>query len=347
MGVAVEEYVVMMLSLCGEVIAQLTVAYRGCLLAGIGSGLVDCDWVKGSEHTDVRQDRCIVFAVAVAVRRDVHCHIDVEGRTVLADSLGIFRHLTVEEIIGIPLTVADSIKGACTDAAAAALADILMDHSLIVLIGDGIGAALFRATTASAAELRIDPAFSGGMLLHLACTAARAHAQILNSAAEARHLVALEMRKADDDICIHNSTADLSRFAVFRIFYRNLDLIRTAQTVGDDDLAARCHRVEAVVVCTVEMLESMLAAARIQCVAVREERDTALRLHEVNDSLCILRTKVCEIAQLTEMHFNGNEFAFHINILNTCGEAETLELRRLRCSYLNTKIRKIDLSFFH
>ena len=76
--------------------------------------------------------------MAVAVRRDVAHDVDVEARAVLYDGLCVLRHLAVEQITSIPLLVADGIVRAGADAAAAALAEVFMDHSLVVLVGDGI-----------------------------------------------------------------------------------------------------------------------------------------------------------------------------------------------------------------
>ena len=59
--------------------------------------------------------------MTVAVRRNVHDHIDMEARTILTDSLSIFSHFAVEFFIGVPFDGLDGVKGAGTDAAAAAL----------------------------------------------------------------------------------------------------------------------------------------------------------------------------------------------------------------------------------
>lgn len=62
-GVTVEEVVMMVVPIrFGQVIRQLAVRHRRCFHAGIGTGLVEGDRVKGSEHADVWQDRRIVSA---------------------------------------------------------------------------------------------------------------------------------------------------------------------------------------------------------------------------------------------------------------------------------------------
>ena len=110
------------------------------------------------------------------------------------------------------------------------------------------------------------------MLLHLACTAAAAHADILNGTAKARLLVTFKMCKRDEYICIHNCTADISFLAVLTIGNGNDDVIGSAKTVSDDYLTSRSNRIKAVDVCAVHVLESILAASGIKCVAVGKER---------------------------------------------------------------------------
>lgn len=64
------------------------------------------------------------------------------------------------------------------------------------------------------------------------CSAARffrtgtaAHANVFDGAAEAGHLMPLEMGQADKNICIHNSTSNLGCLYIFTAFYRNFDII--------------------------------------------------------------------------------------------------------------------------
>ena len=87
---------------------------------------------------------------------------------------------------------------------------------------------------------------SGSVLLHLARAGAAAHADVLDGAAKAGGLVALEVGQADEDIGVHDGAADLGRLAVFAVGHRHLDLIGAAQAVADEDLAARGHGPEAV-----------------------------------------------------------------------------------------------------
>lgn len=155
--VAVHEVVVVMMPLgLGQIIGQLAVRHGRCSLAGIDTGLVDGYGVKGSKHADVRQDSRIIFTVTVTVRGNIHGQVDVEGRPVLADGLGIFGHLAIQLVTSIPLNSFDRIKGAGADATAAALAQILINVSFFVFVENGIGAAFLGTTLTAAAQFFVD-----------------------------------------------------------------------------------------------------------------------------------------------------------------------------------------------
>ena len=187
----------------------------------------------------------------------------MEAGTVLADSLGILCHLPVQQIARIPLHSLDGIESTGPNAAATALAKVWIDISLVILIGDGIGAALPGTAAAALAEFCVHLWFAGRMLLHLSCSAARAHTDVLDGTTETSHLMALEMGQADENIRIHDGPANLGLLDILTILDRHLSLIRTPETIGDDDLAARRERIEAVDIGTIQMLQSMLATAGI------------------------------------------------------------------------------------
>ena len=50
--------------------------------------------------------------MAVAVGGNIHGQVDMEAGTVLAHGLGVFCHLAVQFVAGIPFIVADGIEGA-------------------------------------------------------------------------------------------------------------------------------------------------------------------------------------------------------------------------------------------
>ena len=87
----------------------------------------------------------------------------------------------------------DGIEGAGADAPAAALAFVRMDYRLARLIVDRVGSAFLRAFPAEPAQVRIHHGLSVIVLLHLSGPASAAHPDILDCAAEAGHLMPLEV----------------------------------------------------------------------------------------------------------------------------------------------------------
>ena len=209
MRIAIEEDVVMLFEfLIREVRTKLAVRNRRRLLTRIGRRLIAGHGVSRDEHADVRQNRRIVFGVAVAVRRNVHRDVDVKRRPVLANCLAILGHLAIEKITRIPLLIRYRVERAGADAATTAFAYIFVDVRLALDVRDGIRAALLRAATTATTFLLIDDDLARRMLLHLARTTAAAHADVLYRAAEACHLVTFEMREADDDVRVHERTTN-------------------------------------------------------------------------------------------------------------------------------------------
>lgn len=122
-GVAVKEVIVVMVPIgfC-KVVTQLAVADRSCLLAEIGACLIQCHRIEGCQHADVRQNRGIIFTMAVTVRGDIHNQTDVEGGSAIAQGMGIFSHFAAEQLQGIFIHGVDCMESAGTDASAAAFA---------------------------------------------------------------------------------------------------------------------------------------------------------------------------------------------------------------------------------
>ena len=50
---------------------------------GIGTGHIEGNRVKGSKHSYIRDDSCVIFSMAVTVGGDIHDETDVEMRPVL------------------------------------------------------------------------------------------------------------------------------------------------------------------------------------------------------------------------------------------------------------------------
>jgi hypothetical protein len=208
-------------------------------------------------------------------------------------------------------------------------------------------AALLRAAAAAAALVRIDLRLAEAVLIHLAGAAAAAHADVLQRAAEARGLVALEVGQADEHVRVHDGAADVGLLHELAVRHGHVHLVGAAQAVADEDLAAGGHGVEAVEVGAVHVLKGVFAAARVQGVAVRQERQAALRLAQIGHNARVVRAQKGQIAQLAEVHLDGDELAVHVDVLDAGREAQPLELVRQAGAHRAAKIGKIDRSVFH
>ena len=200
---------------------------------------------------------------------------------------------------------------------------------------------------ATAAEVFLHRRVAGGVLLHLAGAGAAAHADVLDGTAEAGGLVALEMAQADKDVGVHDGAADFSGLAVFAVWHRHFDFIGAAQAVGDDDLTAGGHGPEAVQLGAGQMLEGVLAAARVQGVAVGQEGHTALLLAQVGHDLGVVGAQIGQVAQLAEMHLDGDELALHVDVLDACRDAQAAQLIGEAGTHGTAEIGIVDGRCFH
>ena len=87
--------------------------------------------------------------------------------------------------------------------------------------------------------------------------------------------MALEVSQADENVGIHDGPADFRFFDVFAVLDRHFDFIGAAQAVADNDLTARSDRIITVEVGTIHVFQSVLTTARIERIAVRQERPAA------------------------------------------------------------------------
>ena len=331
-GVAVLEMVVVdVYVLFGKTVAQLAVGDRRGLQARVGTGLIQRDGIKAGEHPNIRQDGRIVFAMAVAVGADILHQTDVEGRPAMADGGGVFGHLPIQHFGGGIVRAEDDVLRAGADAAAAALAQVVIDVGLVILEIDGAAAAILGAVAAADAVFGLgDDGLAVGVLIHLPGAAAAAHADILDGPAEAGQFVALKMVEGDEDVRVHDGAADLGVFDVFAVRNGHLDLIRAAQAVRDENLTAGRHGPEAVELRAVQVIQRVIAAAHIERAAICEERAAALLLTQIRHHLRVIGAQEGQIAQFAEMHFDGDEALIHFDTPETGGEAQTAQLFRQR-----------------
>ena len=181
------------------------------------------------------------------------------------------------------------------------------------------------------------------MLLHLAGARAAAHAEVLHGAAEARLLVALEVRETDDDVRVHERAADLGVLHVLAARHGHLDLVEALEAVGDDRVTAGLERVEAIGVGGVEVVERVLASAHVERVAVRDERLAAQLAYHVHDGAGVVGAQVAEVARLAQVHLDGNELVLEVDLTDSRPLDEALELVGKTVSHVRVKVAEVHL----
>jgi len=204
-----------------------------------------------------------------------------------------------------------------------------------------------QAALAAAAGIGIDYRLAVGMLFLLTGTASAAHTDILDGAAETGHLMALEVAQADEDVSVHHSTADLGSLDIFAAFHRNFHIIGTLEAVADENRTAHRHGSKTIFPGTVEMFQRVFPAAGIEGIAVGKEGLAAQGLDYICHRTGIVGTQEAQIAQLTEVHLDGDKLAFHIDLIDTGSADQTLELERETFSELGPEVGIINLGFFH
>ena len=158
----------------------------------------------------------------------------------------------------------------------------------------------------------------------------------------------LEVGQADEHVRIHDGAADARLLHVFAARNRHADIVRALEPVADDDRTADRQRGEAVLPRTVEVFEGVFAAAGIHRVAVRQERLAAQLLHHVHDRASVIRAQEADVAQLAEVHFDGDKLAVHIHLADARLFNQLLELGGQTVAERDrSKIGVIDLRFFH
>ena len=342
----------------GRAIGELGVGQRLGCHDGIGAGLVNGDRVEAREHADIVDDRRVVFGMAIAVGADVHGKRDVEARAAVDDGLRILGDLAVEHVGRGLIAGLDAVLVACRNAASAAHAAIVVDgshvHRASVAVGklalagivkrDGVVRTDLFAGMAANAVLGRDVRLAGGMLLHLAGTAAASHAQVLHGAAKTGLLMALKVGEADHDIGIHERLTDLGLVHVLAALDRDERLVGALEAVGDDDLATRGIRGKAVLVGGVDVLERVFAATDIERVAVGEEGLAAQLLHHVGDGASVVGAQKAQVAQLAKVNLNGDELVLKVDLLNTGVTDEALELVELALASMRAQVGEVHLS---
>ena len=197
--------------------------------------------------------------------------------------------------------------------------------------------------TAAHALRLIHVRLSGIVLLHLSGTASAAHTDILQAAAEAGSLVALEVGQRNEHVGIHNGTADLRRLYQLAANHRDFDIVRTLEAVGDDHLAARGERREAIFVSGLDMIQSVLAPPHIQCIAIRQERLASQLFDDIRHCFRIIRTQIRQVARLTKMDLDCHKLVVHIDCPNPRTADQLLKLQQQVAAGGHSQIAVKDL----
>ena len=282
----------------------------------------------------------------------------MEARAAVDDGLGVLGDLAVEHVGRGVIAGLDAVLVACRNAASAAHAAIVVDSGHVhrassaagklALAGaverDSVVRADLFAGTAANAVLGRDVRLAGGMLLHLAGTAAASHTQVLHGAAKAGLLMALKVGETDHNVGVHECLADLGLVHVLTALDRNECLIGALEAVGDDNLTARGIRGEAVLVGGVDVLERVFAATDVERVAVGEEGLATQLLHDVRDGTGVVGAQKAQVAQLAKVNLDGDELVLKVDLLNTGAANEALELVELALASMRAQVGEVHLS---
>ena len=296
--------------------------------------------------------------MAVAVGADIHGKRDMEARAAVDNGLRILGDLAVEHVGRGLIAGLDGVLVAHADAAAAAHAAIVVDSGHVhrassaagklALAGaierDSVVRADLFAGTAANAVLGRDVRLAGGMLLHLAGTAAAPHAQVLHGAAKTGLLMTLKVGEANHDIGVHERLTDLGLVHILAALNRDERLVGALEAVSDDDLATRGIRGKAVLVGGVDVLERVFAATDIERVAVGEEGLAAQLLHDIRDGAGVVGAQKAQVAQLAKVNLDSDELVLKVDLLNSGVTDEALELVELALASMRAQVGEVHLS---
>ena len=130
--------------------------------------------------------------------------------------------------------------------------------------------------------------------------------------------------------------------------YRNVDVVSALQAVGNDDGTADAERGEAVFPGAVEVLEGILPEAWIHGVAVGQEGLPSELLDNVHYGFGEVGAQETDVAELSEVHFDGDELAVEIYVADTGGADESLKLFGNGLTvHLGPEVGEIHFGFFH
>ena len=297
-------------------VGQLAARQGSLSEAGVHAGLVERERVGRGEHAHVGDDRCVVARMTVAGGGDVADQRDVEGRPSVHHGLGVFGHAAVELLHGRVLREVDGVEVAGADAAAAAHAVRVVDRHLLPLLveDESVVGAFAHAAPASAAAVLIDHGLAVAVLVLLAGAGAAAHADVLDRAAESRHLVPLEVGERDEYVGVHDGVPYFRLLDVLASLHGYGYVVGALESVGDDHRAPDGQRRESVLPGAPEVLEGVLAAAGVEGVAVGQEGLSSQLRDHVHHRTRIVGAQEGHVAEFAEVHLDGHELAVHVDV---------------------------------
>ena len=176
-----------------QIMTKHTLLDRSHPVAQIRTRLIQSDRIKRCQHSDIRDDRDIVFRVAVTVRRDITDQRNMEARAILTYRIRILCHLVIEHRHRIIIVRSDRILRADSQATSATDTLVMIDMYLVVLHDRRSMCTDFLTGTASHTLRLINTWLTVTMLLHLSGTGSASHTDILDCATESCRLMSLEM----------------------------------------------------------------------------------------------------------------------------------------------------------
>ena len=182
---------------------------------------------------------------------------------------------------------------------------------------DGFVGTMFDADTAFLTVLAIDNGLGSRMKFEFPSYTGTSHAQILQSTAEAGLFVSLEVVHTDYNIGVGYRCTDFGCRTIFSV-QRDFAVVRSLQSVADDDLALGRNGVEPILHRALQVVYGIGATTGIQCVAVRQERFGSQAAEQGCHSSCIIGTQVCQIAGFAEMDFDGSKAILQRELLDAC-----------------------------
>ena len=282
----------------------------------IGASLVESYGVERGQDTQVGHDGGIVVVPAIALGRYVHDEADVEVGFILQDGLGILGNLVVEPFRGIAFAHDGRIVLAQGYALSATYAFVVVDYGLVVGIEVyGIVGTVFHAYVAAFAVVNIDARLRIAVQLQFAAYAGTTHTQVFQGAAESGLLVALEVSHRDDDVGIGQSRPDFRSFAIFAI-QGYFAVFGSFQAIGNNHLALGRDGVIAVFHGALQVIYRIGSPARVECIAVGEERLGSPRTEQIGQSGGIVGPQVGQVARLPEVDFYSYKLVFEIDGLD-------------------------------